>query len=106
MSESRIGIRIPEEDINQINEIIAPLIKEKGHTVNMVYINHPDILYFSKTEFYRLIDLGLVNIKNHDLPKKVKYKKRKDTEKRRTREEASIRVNRTYEDLLTFIKKA
>ena len=105
LTESRIGIRIPEEDINQINEIIAPLIKEKGHTVNMVYINHPDILYFSKTEFYRLIDLGLVNIKNHDLPKKVKYKKRKDTEKRRTREEASIRVDRTYEDLLTFISK-
>jgi len=102
LSTSREGIRIPEEDIKQINEVITPLIKEKGHTVNMVYINHPDILYFSKTEFYRLIDLGVVEIKNQDLPKKVEYKKRKDNEKRRTREEAKIRVGRTYDEYLDY----
>lgn len=102
LSNSREGIRIPQEDINQINKIIVPLIKEKGHTVNMVYVNHPDLLYFSKVEFYRLIDLGVFDIKNHDLPKKVEYKKRKDNEKRRTREESKIRVNRTYNDYLNY----
>lgn len=105
LKESRIGIRISEEDIKEINEVIAPLIKEKGHTINMVYINHPDILYFSKVEFYRLINLGLVNIKNQDLPKKVSYKPRKNNEKRRTREEAKIRVGRTHKDYLNFKKK-
>lgn len=102
LKESRVGIRISEEDIKEINKVIAPLIKEKGHTINMVYINHPDILYFSKTEFYRLINLGLVDIKNQDLPKKVSYKPRKDNEKRRTREEAKIRVGRTHKDYLNF----
>lgn len=102
LSNSRKGIRIPQEDINQINKIIVPLIKEKGHTVNMIYSNHPDILYFSKVEFYRLIDLGVFNIKNHNLPKKVEYKKRRDNEKRRTREESKIRVDRTYVDYLTY----
>lgn len=100
--ESRVGIRLSKEEINQINEIIAPLIKDKGHTVNMVYINHPDILYFSKTEFYRLVNLGVFDIKNHDLPKKVEYKKRKDDEKRRTREESKIRVGRTHDDYLKY----
>lgn len=104
LSDSRTGIQIPEDDINKINEIIAPLIKENGQTVNQVYNNHPDILYFSKPEFYRLINLGFVHIKNVDLPRKVKYKKRHNSEKRRTRKEALIRVNRTYQDFLKFVE--
>lgn len=105
LTETRSGIQIPEEDIKNINNIIAPLIKEKGQTVNQVYLNHPDLLYFSKTEFYRLIDLGYIDIKNIDLPRKVKYKKRKNEEKRRTRKESSIRLNRTYKDYLDFREK-
>lgn len=104
LKESREGIQIPREDIKKINEIIAPLIKEKKQTVNQVYINHPDILYFSKTEFYRLINLGYIDIKNIDLPRKVKYKKRKDNDKRRTRKEALIRISRTYDDYNRYVE--
>lgn len=107
LKEARSGINIPKEIIIQINEVIAPLIKEKHQTVNQVYINHPDILCFSKSEFYRLVNDGIVDISNIDLPRQVKYRKRKkDTKKmKRTREESIIRVNRKYEDFQRFLIK-
>lgn len=101
---ARTGINIPQEVIDKINEIIAPLIKNKKQTVNQVYINHPDLLYFSKSEFYKLINDGYLDIINLDLPRKVKYSKRK-SKIRRTREESTIRVNRTYTDYTNFIKE-
>lgn len=104
LKESRTGINIPSEIIDRINEEIAPLIIKKHQTVNQVYLNHPDILYFSKSEFYKLIDLGYVNIKNIDLPRKVSYKPRKKNNSiRRTRKESIVRNNRTYIDYNNFI---
>lgn len=104
LSEARQGIHISKEEIQHIDKIIAPLILEKHQSVNQVYINHPDILYFSKTEFYHLIDKGVFSFRNIDLPRKVKYKPRKNGSKRRTREESLIRVNRTYKDYLAFVE--
>lgn len=92
------------ETINEINETIAPLIKYKKQTVNQVYLNHPDLLYFSKSEFYKLINEGYLNIINLDLPRKVKYSKRK-SRIRRTREETKIRIGRTYDDYAKFINE-
>lgn len=104
LKECRTGINIPSEIINRINEEIAPLIIKKHQTVNQVYLNHPDILYFSKSEFYKLIDLGYVNIKNIDLPRKVSYKPRKKNNGiRKTRRESIVRTNRTYVDYTNFI---
>lgn len=81
------------------------MILEKHQTVNQIYINHPDILYFSKTHFYNLIDSGIFSFRNIDLPRKVKYKSRKNARKRRTREESIIRVNRTYQDYLKYVEE-
>ena len=104
LSEARQGLHISEEEIQNIDKMISPLILENHQSVNQVYINHPDILYFSKTEFYHLIDQGVFSFRNIDLPRKVKYKPRKNGKKRRTREESFIRLNRTYKDYLAFIE--
>lgn len=46
------------------------MIKER-HSVNQVYITHPELLPFSKTTFYKYIDLGVFDVKNIDLQKKL-----------------------------------
>lgn len=104
LTEARQGIRLTKEEIQNIEDVIAPLIKEQNQSINQVYINHPDLLYFSKTEFYHLIDAGVFSFRNIDLPRKVGYKPRKDGKKRRTREESQIRINRTFKDYLTYIE--
>lgn len=99
-TESRKGIDATEEEINIINKNIVPLIKNKKQSVNQVYSNHPDILPFTKTTFYTYVNNGIINLTNLDLPRKVKYKKRKKTENKNYKKDTSILINRTYEDYI------
>ena len=101
-SEARIGVRISQEEIYEINNIITPLIKDKHQSINHVFIHHPDLLYFSKPTFYSYINNNLFSFRNMDLRRKVKYKPRKDNKKRRTRTESIIRIGRTYKDFLDY----
>lgn len=75
---SRSGFNISEEEIDVIEKSIIPLIKNKKHSINQIYINNKDMLYFSKTTCYRYIDKGVFSISNINLPRKVKYKPRKE----------------------------
>lgn len=102
-SESRIGVRISKDEIFDIDQVITPLIKDKNQSINHVYINHPDLLYFSKPTFYSYINSNLFSFRNIDLQRKVKYKPRKNNEKRRTRTESIIRIGRTYNDYQDYI---
>ena len=67
---SRIGINISKEEIYEINKNIKPLIVNNGHSVNQVYTNHNDILFFAKSTFYKYIDMNIFDFRNIDLPKK------------------------------------
>lgn len=102
-TESRIGIRISQEEIYEINNIITPLIRDKHQSINHVFINHPDLLYFSKPTFYSYVNSNLFSFRNIDLARKVSYKPRKDDEKRRTRTESIIRIGITYKDFLDYL---
>ena len=101
ISECRKGINLSEEEIYNINKTITPLIK-KGQSYNHLYINHPDILNFSKTTFYNYISEGIFEFKPIDMPRMVRYKKRQNA-KRRTRQEQEIRIGRTYDDFKNYI---
>lgn len=102
-SESRIGIRLSQEEIFKINNVITPLIRDQHQSINYVFINNPDLLYFSKPTFYSYVNLNLFSFRNIDLARKVKYKPRKDNEKRRTRTESVIRIGRTYNDFIDYL---
>ena len=97
----RQGINLNAEEIYNINEIINPLIK-KGQTTNYLYLNHPDILNFSKSSFYRYINSGVFEFGPLDFPRIVKYKKRKNYSNRRTRKEREILIGRKYSDFIEF----
>ena len=101
ISECRKGINLTEEEIYNINKTITPLIK-KGQSYNHLYINHPDILDFSKTSFYNYISEGIFEFKHIYMPRMLRYKKRQNN-KRRTRKEREIRIGRTYEDFKNYI---
>ena len=78
------------------------MIKDKKQSVNQVYINHSDILYFSKTTFYKYVDIGVFSLTNADLPKKIKYKKRKKNGTDKNKRELSLLKGRKYEDFISY----
>ena len=101
-SEARKGINLTPEEVYNINITLAPLIK-KGQTINHLYINHPDILDFSKPSFYNYINNGVFEFGPLDFPRIVKYKKRKNSNKRRTRKEREILIGRTHDEFIEYI---
>lgn len=103
ISDCRKGINLTEEEVYNINKVITPLIK-KGQTINHLYINHPDILDFSKSSFYNYISDGIFEFKAIDLPRMVRYKKRKN-KKRRTRQQREILIGRTHNEFIEYITK-
>jgi len=99
----RQGINLTEEEIYSINQVILPLVK-KGQTTNHLYINHPEVLNFGKSTFYRYINNGVFEFGPLDFPRIVKHKKRKKY-KRRSRQEREILIGRTYENFLEYTSK-
>lgn len=102
--DQRAKVRITKNQIGSINEIVAPLMIHKHHSINQVYITHPELLPFSKSTFYRYIDLGLLNIKNIDLQRKVRFKVTKEYDYTRTKTNTKIKLNRFYTDFKDYIE--
>lgn len=77
-----------------------PLVK-KGQTTNHLYINHPEVLNFGKSTYYRYINNRIFEFGPLDFPRIVKHKKRKKY-KRGSRQEREILIGRTYESFLEY----
>lgn len=54
-----------------------PLIINQGQSIHHAVINNKNKLMISEKEIYNLIDSNILNIKNIDLPRKVRYRARK-----------------------------
>lgn len=74
--ETRSGIVINQNEINNLNDILVPLISENGQSIHQAYINNPNKIMYSEKTLYKIIDLGLLEVRNIDLPRKVRYKQR------------------------------
>ena len=104
LSETRAVIHATKSQIAAINEIVSPLMVHKHHSVNQVFIEHTEALPFSKTTFYRYIDLGLVNVRNIDLQRKVRYKVRKEYDYTRAKVNVHIKNGRFYTDFKDYLE--
>ena len=102
LKQSRQGVNISRETIDEIEHSIVPLIKDKKQSINQIYLTHRDILYFSIPTLYRYIDLGVLSLCNLDLPKKVKYKPRKDNKDKENKRQLALLIGRKYEDYINY----
>lgn len=100
----RAHLNITKDQIVSINEIISPLMIKKNHSVNQVYISHPELLPFSKTTFYKYIDLGILDVRNIDLQRKVKWKVKKEYDYHKDKVDTSIKVGRFYTDFKDYME--
>ena len=93
---------IDKEEINNLNNILVPLICEQNQSIHQALINNKNKIMFSEKTIYKFIDLGVLNIKNIDLPRKVRYRvRRKETKVYKV--DKKCLENRKYEDFQKFI---
>jgi IS30 family transposase len=103
LSSSREGINQTPESIQKMNDILTPLIK-KGQSISHIYATHAEELGCSKRTTYTYIDSGVFDVRNIDLRRKVKYKKRKKSTSTSAKSRA-YRINHNYEDFQKYIEK-
>ena len=104
--DSRSGIDLTCEEFHKLEKEIKDDI-EKGHSFAMVVMNNPDIDVCERT-LYNYQEKGYFKgVKNIDLPRKVRYKKRKrdDDLPKRFKRPPKILIGRKYEDFTKYIKK-
>lgn len=100
LSESRAGISLSENEIRHLDSMISPLIS-KGQSINHICHNNKDSIMVSESTIYRLIDYNVFSARNIDLPRKVRYSKRRI--KKHAKVDKQCRIGRTYKDFQTFI---
>ena len=100
ISSSRSGFCTTEEDIARINEIITPLIRN-GQSIHQIYVNNVDRLMCSEKTLYNYVDACLFDVRNIDLPRKVKYRPRYKAPEFKV--DRACRNGRTYADFETFV---
>lgn len=103
--ESRTGITLCEKEIQNLNELLVPLIKEQNQSIHQAIINNKDKIMCSDKTIYKLINLGILNVKNIDLPRKVRYRERRKNNKNYYKVDKTCLENRRYEDYLKYIDK-
>ena len=102
VAEARSGIVSNEVEIARINALIAPLIRQ-GQSIHQIYVHHKDELMCSEKTLYNYVDACLFDVRNIDLPRKVKFRPRyKKTEFKVDRK---CRHGRTYDEFKTFMEK-
>ena len=102
ISQSRSGLCVSEDEIARLNKIISPLV-QNGQSVNQIYINHQDELMCSEKTIYNYIDACLFDVRNIDLPRKVKFRER--YKKPEFKVDKGCRIGRNYEAFCAFIEK-
>lgn len=102
ISESRSGLCVSEEEIARLNAIITPLVNN-GQSVHQIYVEHENELMCSEKTIYNYIDACLFDVRNIDLPRKVKFRER--YKKPEFKVDKGCRIGRNYQEYLKFKEK-
>ena len=98
LSNSRSHIHPNSEALKYIDNLVSPLILDNKETIDHTLLpNEVDTL---RSTLYRYISLGLLEAKNVDLKRRVKYKIR--TKKKETKVINVNKKGRKYLDFLAF----
>lgn len=101
LKDSREGINISEDELAVLDALLSPLLR-RGQTLNHIYSNHKEEIPCSKKTLYEYINQGLLSVINLDLPRKVRYKKRRKHQLENAKDQF-YRTNRKYEDFLKHL---
>lgn len=96
--KSREGINMTLDELQELNELISPLVL-KGQPLSHIFAVHADEIPVCRRTLYNYFDQSVFKARNIDLPRRVRYKKRKKrSEPRKKNIQQTYRNKRTYVD--------
>lgn len=100
-SDSRTGVDLTPEELQRLDDIITPLIRQ-GQSIHQICVNNADDIMCDERSIYNYVDAGVLSVGNIDLPRKVRYRKRR--KKKTVHIDKLCHVGRTYEDFRKFME--
>lgn len=94
LSASRKGVRATVEELDRLDRIISPLVRQ-GQSLNHILANHKDEIGLSEKTLYNYVNANVFEVKDIHLPKKVSYRPRKQERPVLSRKEYKYRAGRT-----------
>ena len=76
LTSSRTGINMTPEELKELNDLISPLVL-KGQPLSHIFAVHSDEIPVCRRTLYNYFDQSVFQARNIDLPRRVRYKKRK-----------------------------
>lgn len=98
----RIGISYTEDELQYMDEVITPLVKKK-QSIHHICVTQADNILCSERTIYKLIEQGVLSVRNIDLPRKVRYRPRRRNKPYKV--DKNCRIGRTYQDFQTYIEE-
>lgn len=77
LASSREDINQTPERIQEMNDLLTPLLRQR-QSIGHIYATHAEELGCSRHTAYSYIGNGIFDVRNLDLRRKAKYKKRKN----------------------------
>ena len=100
LSESRKGLAIDPLELERIDKVVSPLIKN-GQSIHHVFMNNADELMVSEKTAYNYLNAGLFDADKMDCPRIIRMRPRRSTP--RLKIDRHCYEGRTYEDFMRFI---
>lgn len=100
LSEKRQGINMTEADFVELSRVVCALI-ENGQSISAILKKHKDLGISART-LYSYVEQNLFSVRNMDLPRKIRCRKR-SPHKKSEAIESSWRKGRSYNDYQEFI---
>ena len=92
------------EELQELNDLISPLVL-KGQPLSHIFAVHKDEIPVCRRTLYNYFDQCVFKARNIDLPRRVRYKKRKKrSEPRKKDYQQTYRNKRTYIDFERFME--
>lgn len=104
LKESRQGVYITQEEIDIINNILVDLINEKGQSIHHAIISNKNKIMYCEKTIYNYVDGGILKIKNFNLPKKIRFRAKKNIKKIYKIDKNCLQ-NRRYEDFIKYMEE-
>lgn len=98
----RSGLSFTESELMCMDVLIAPLIKN-NQSIHHICVTQADRLLCSERTIYKIINQGVLSVRNIDLLRKVSFRPRRRSNPFKV--DRSCRLGRTYEDFQNHLKE-
>lgn len=101
---SRVGINMTRQELEELDSMISPLIK-KGQPLSHIFAVHADDIPVCRRTLYNYLDQRVFEARNIDLHRRVRYKKRRPSNSPSRDIQQRYRNKRTYKDFEFYMEQ-